>query len=99
VIAEGEPAELIRTIGGGQRTVLLTLDEALTDAGAASLPNGFTALEGGARYQGEIPADDDALARLLSGVAGAGRTVLDLEVRRPSLQMVFLHLTGRELRE
>ena len=56
------------------------------------------ASEGAPRYQGEIPTDDDALARLLATVAGAGRTVLDLEVRRPSLQAVFLHLTGRELR-
>jgi hypothetical protein len=51
------------------------------------------------RYQGEIEADDAALARLLAGVAGGGRTVLDMEVRRPSLQAVFLKLTGRELRE
>jgi len=94
VIADGEPAELIRTIGGGKRTVLLTLDAAL-----AAPPAGFAALEGAPRYQGEIEADDAALARLLAGVAGAGRTVLDMEVRRPSLQAVFLKLTGRELLE
>jgi len=28
-----------------------------------------------------------------------GRTVDDVEVRGPSLQSVFIHLTGRELRE
>jgi ABC-2 type transport system ATP-binding protein len=94
VIADGEPAELIRTIGGGKRMVLLTLDAAL-----AAPPAGFVALEGAPRYQGEIEADDAALARLLAGVAGGGRTVLDMEVRRPSLQAVFLKLTGRELRE
>ena len=98
VIADGEPAELIRTIGGGKRTVLLTLDAALA---AAALPAGFAPLADDAapRYQGEIGAGDDELARLLAAVAGAGRTVLDMEVRRPSLQAVFLHLTGRELRE
>jgi len=35
VIADGEPAELIRTIGGGKRTVLLTLDAALAAPPAA----------------------------------------------------------------
>jgi hypothetical protein len=74
--------------------VLITLDAAL-----AAPPAGFVALEGVPRYQGEIEADDAALARLLAGVAGGGRTVLDMEVRRPSLQAVFLKLTGRELRE
>ncbi len=100
VIADGEPAELIRTIGGGKRTVLLTLNAALA-AGGAALPAGFAALPDDAapRYQGEIGAGDDELARLLAAVTGAGRTVLDMEVRRPSLQAVFLHLTGRELRE
>src|SRR5262249_47888424 len=75
VIADGEPAELIRTIGGGKRTVLLTLDAAL-----ATPPAGFSPVGGdGARYQGEIASDDAALAQLLGAVGGAGRTVVDLE--------------------
>jgi hypothetical protein len=39
------------------------------------------------------------VAALLERVRAAGATVEDLEVRRPTLQSVFLHLTGRELRE
>ena len=42
---------------------------------------------------------DAGLAEMLETIAAAGRTVEDLEVRRPSLQSVFIHLTGRELRE
>jgi len=95
VIADGEPAELIRTVGGGKRTVLLTLDAAL-----AAPPAGFAPLaDADTHYQGEIGAGDDELARLLAAVSAGGRTVLDMEVRRPSLQAVFLKLTGRELRE
>ena len=41
---------------------------------------------------GELPA-------LLGQVREAGCRVLDVEVRSPSLHAVFLHLTGRELRE
>ena len=39
------------------------------------------------------------LPQLLDRVRQAGRAVEDVEVRGPSLQAVFIHLTGRELRE
>jgi hypothetical protein len=39
------------------------------------------------------------LPALLAGVSAAGRVIEDVEVRGPSLQTVFIHLTGRELRE
>ena len=39
------------------------------------------------------------LPPLLDGLRQAGRSVEDLDVRGPSLQAVFIHLTGRELRE
>lgn len=39
------------------------------------------------------------LPALLAAIASQGREVEDVEVRGPSLQSVFIHLTGRELRE
>ena len=39
------------------------------------------------------------LPLLLERVRQAGRAVEDVDVRGPSLQAVFIHLTGRELRE
>jgi ABC-2 type transport system ATP-binding protein len=39
------------------------------------------------------------LPPLLARISAEGRAVHDLEVRGPSLQAVFIHLTGRELRE
>ena len=39
------------------------------------------------------------LPALLTAISGQGREVEDVEVRGPSLQSVFIHLTGRELRE
>jgi ABC-2 type transport system ATP-binding protein len=44
----------------------------------------------------DVAAD---LPPLLARVRDAGDTVDDVEVRGPSLQAVFIHLTGRELRE
>ncbi len=39
------------------------------------------------------------LPGLLARIREAGGQVSDVEVRAPSLHSVFIHLTGRELRE
>jgi len=39
------------------------------------------------------------LPPLLERIRTTGRAVDDVDVRGPSLQSVFIHLTGRELRE
>ncbi len=39
------------------------------------------------------------LPPLLGALRDAGCKVLDVEVRSPSLHAVFIHLTGRDLRE
>ena len=59
----------------------------------------------------EMAADDPRVVRarvtdvarelpvLLAAVGSQGGVIEDVEVRGPSLQSVFIHLTGRELRE
>ena len=95
VIAAGTLAELVDRTVGKHRVVTLRVD-----APPASLPAGA-----------EADADDPRLLRarvadvvrdlpaLLAAVSAGGREILDVEVRGPSLQSVFIHLTGRELRE
>ena len=39
------------------------------------------------------------IAALLEGATAAGLKLVDLSLRRPNLESVFLHLTGRELRD
>ena len=59
------------------------------------MPGGSDARQVRARLHdvaGELPL-------LLDRVRQAGRAVEDVDVRGPSLQAVFIHLTGRELRE
>jgi ABC-2 type transport system ATP-binding protein len=98
VIAAGSLSELVDQTVGRHRLVTLRLD------GPANLqaPDGHD-------YERD-PADSRVLrARmrdvalelppLLARVRQAGRTIDDVEVRGPSLQSVFIHLTGRELRE
>ena len=93
-IAAGTLSELVEKTVGVQRRVTLTLDAPL----ARVLP-GFemdasrTALRSQVRdVAAELPA-------LLDAVREAGGRVLDVDVRAPSLHSVFIHLTGRELRE
>ena len=102
VIASGTTSELVDQTVGRFRTVSLRLNAPLADADAARL------LAAGAV---EIDAVDRRLVRsrmrdvaaelppLLEGIRGAGRAVDDVDVRAPSLQAVFIHLTGKELRE
>jgi ABC-2 type transport system ATP-binding protein len=94
VIAAGTLAELVRGTVGPARVVTLRLDRApgrpIDGLGATDEPDAFC---------GQIGNVDSDLAALLARVAAAGCAVRDLEVRHPSLQSVFLHLTGRELRE
>jgi ABC-2 type transport system ATP-binding protein len=93
VIAAGTLRELIDKTIGGRRTVRLALDRAPEAALAGFDGDGGPVLH--ARV-GDVPAE---LPALLRAVEAAGCRVEDVEVHRPSLQAVFLHLTGRELRE
>ena len=95
VIAAGTMAELVERTVGRHRIVTLRVD-----APIASVPSGV-----------EVSAEDPRVLRakvsnvarelpaLLTAINSQGREVDDVEVRGPSLQSVFIHLTGRELRE
>jgi ABC-2 type transport system ATP-binding protein len=93
-IAAGTFSELVEQTVGTRRQVTLTLDRPLPQP-----------LDGGAaESQGRtvhLQAEDVAaeLPPLLERVRAAGCRVEDVGVQSPTLQMVFLHLTGRELRE
>ena len=60
-------------------------------------PAGFE-LDGSA-LRGAVEDVADELPPLLQRVAASGGRILDVEIDGPSLQAVFIHLTGRELRE
>ncbi len=113
VIASGTMPELVDLTVGRHRLVTLRMDEPL-DAGLAGLTGGRNLASGSGteRASGiEIDAADPRVVRarlkdvgvelppLLDRLRQAGRSVEDLDVRGPSLQAVFIHLTGRELRE
>jgi ABC-2 type transport system ATP-binding protein len=99
VIASGTLPELVDQTVGRQRLVTLTLDAPLHDGVAASLATLEIDPSDPRRVRARM--DDVALGLppLLARIGASGRSVADVDVRGPSLQSVFIHLTGRELRE
>ena len=102
VIAAGTLHELVEQTVGRHRLVTLRLDGPVNGA-AASLTDGSGGVEVDAEDRRVLRAKmrDVAvdLPPLLERIRQTGHMVDDVEVRGPSLQSVFIHLTGRELRE
>lgn len=94
VIAAGTLGELLRETVGAERRVRFTLE----GEAPAEPPEGFEWLEDG-RLERRVGSATRELQPLLQRLERAGLEVADLEIEAPSLQAVFLHLTGRELRE
>jgi ABC-2 type transport system ATP-binding protein len=96
VIANGVFDELVRQTIGPRRRVVLTLESAVDAKIFDRFPE--TMIEGPiVRCRVEQVGRD--LAALLSRVANAGVGVVDVQIESPTLQSVFIHLTGRELRD
>jgi ABC-2 type transport system ATP-binding protein len=94
VIAVGALADLVENTVGAQRRVTLHVDR----APVRPLPE-FTAGIDRTTLHAQVRDVAVELPSLLRIVREAGCAVLDVEVRSPSLHEVFIHLTGRRLRE
>ncbi len=86
---------------GVEDTVRLTLTGDI--AAAAAAVAGVDGVTGTAAKDGELEilvADaHQRLPRLLDAVVGAGAIVRGVDLVSPDLEAVFLHLTGRALRD
>ncbi len=103
LLALDTPAELTRTLPGSTTlSVTVTLD----GEGPGSVIQGLAEVEGVQRvervqdvfrlYTDVAPAV--ALPEVLRALERLGTPVTDLSIGTPSLEDVFIHLTGRELR-
>ena len=96
VIASGTLRELVDRTVGRDRLVTLRVDAPL----ATPMGDGVeTDSEDGRIMRARLSDVALELPPLLERIRSSGRSVDDVEVRGPSLQAVFIHLTGRELRE
>ena len=100
VIAQGTLAELVDQTVGRHRMVTLRLDAPLP-AGQTLVrePDTIVDASDATRLRTRLFDVASELPVLLDRVRRTGRSVEDVDVRGPSLQAVFIHLTGRELRE
>jgi ABC-2 type transport system ATP-binding protein len=99
VIASGTLPDLVGQTVGRHRVATLRLDAPL-DGGPVVSVSGLEPDAADPRVVRARLTDVAAeLPPLLEALRLAGRTVGDVDVRGPSLQAVFIHLTGRELRE
>ncbi len=99
VVADGSLTELVDQTVGTSRLVKVRVDRPLAKPLLlAGSPTDLQACEEQV-FQTRIDDVSDQLMQLLHAVRDSGYQVSDVEVHPPSLQHVFLHLTGNELRD
>jgi ABC-2 type transport system ATP-binding protein len=93
-IASGTFSELVEQTVGTQRRVTIR----------TSTPQALQGIDGQVQVEGDtvrtkVREVGEELPALLGRIFQAGGRIEDVQIEPPSLQSVFLHLTGRELRE
>ena len=96
VIALGTNAELVQQAFGSRSQVLARFAGPPDRIGAWVIARGGRAVEGVAEFTIEHPVE---IGSLLDDSAKSGLELVDVALRKPNLESVFLHLTGRELRD
>jgi ABC-2 type transport system ATP-binding protein len=100
LLALDAPAELKRTVGAD--TILKIRTEGDADALLLRLKE-VEGVDSGSVVEGEVMiaarATDGLLPRLIQIAESGGFTVHDVSVAEPTLETVFINLTGKELRE
>ena len=100
VIAEGTRRELVALVGERDRVHLDVSGDGTAAAGAIAAIGGIDSAAAEGRSIEIVAADASAkLTQILSVTADSGVTVQTVEVVEPDLEAVFLHLTGKALRD
>jgi ABC-2 type transport system ATP-binding protein len=101
VIATGTPEELKRSVPGGfvVRLQFDTVSDALTSR-LREIP-GVTEVQRPPQGGVDLYADRGGtlIPHVVAAAAGAGATIYDVHISEPSLENLFLHHTGRSLRQ
>jgi ABC-2 type transport system ATP-binding protein len=100
VQAEGTQDELIE-LTGGVDTIVLTGggDVGAAETGLRALPVVRKVARDGNHLRLVVQNAPTAVAGVVRAVSEAGMTLSDVVIQRPDLESVFLHLTGKALRD
>ena len=98
IVAEGTPDALKRRVSGDLVVVGAADPTRVADL-AGTLPGTSEIAVDGTTTRFRVPDGATVLPTLLRELDAAGVTMTSVEVRRPSLDDVFLTLTGRSLRD
>ena len=96
IIALGTKDELVRNAFASRSEVIAHFGEPGARVAEWVQQRGGRYVEGTGQFTLEHPSE---IAPLLDAAAKAGHQLVDVSLRKPNLESVFLHLTGRELRE
>jgi ABC-2 type transport system ATP-binding protein len=96
IIAEGTSEELVRDAFGTRSEVTARFTGDPEEIAAWVKQRGGSLSEGTAQFSVTRPTE---IAPLLDEASTRGIGIEDVSLRRPNLESVFLHLTGRELRD
>jgi len=96
IIAQGTSAELVQSAFGSHSEVLARFAGAGEQVADWIREHGGHVVDGTAQFKVGHPTE---IVRLLEASAKAGFELVDLSLRKPTLESVFLQLTGRELRD
>jgi ABC-2 type transport system ATP-binding protein len=100
IVAEGSPDSLkARVSGDGVKIGVPAESVSAAAAIAAKLAGAheLTTTENAVRFR--VPRGDTAMPELLRALDAAGITMQSMQVTRPTLDDVFLTMTGRSLRD
>jgi ABC-2 type transport system ATP-binding protein len=102
MIALGTQKELTQQVGQAE-TLILHVSENDDPAALAATLNGLEGIIQAQATDQEVsiitPAAEDVLASVVSAANERGIKIRSIDIREPNLEAVFLHLTGRALRD
>lgn len=102
LVAEGTRRELVG-LTGDQDRVVLTFEAGVDLEAAAAVCRGVEGVASASRTEDRLqalcPDSRSVLPRLVGALSDAGSHLAGVEVEEPNLEAVFLHLTGKSLRD
>jgi ABC-2 type transport system ATP-binding protein len=99
VIAQGSKEELVERSFGRRSDVLMRFASGVANGAAWAAAHGGALQEGDGGVAHFAVAQPTDIAALLDAAGRDGMEVIDVVLRRPNLESVFLQLTGRDLRQ